>query len=176
MPEPQNHETGTSALKAFSFVLSSLFILAVLVILWQVFQRSAREGGTGELKLVARLALVCGLLPWGVLVAYLVWIRRHQWLLMWRAFLCNVVAWIVALIVFALAIASTANKENTGVRALIPVVGIVVSLMLFGLLQFAGWMPGIPRGQRSRALKLLLVFPTLLALSVWYVGLISRAI
>jgi hypothetical protein len=170
MPERQNNATWTSALKTFSFVLFSLFVLAVLFILGQLFQRSAGGGGTGDLKLVTCLALICALLPWGVLVAYLVAIRLRPWLLVWRTFLFNAVAWIVALLVFVLAIASTANKEDTGSRALISVFGIVVSLMFFGLFQFVGWLSGIPRGQRGRALKLLLVFPTLLALFVWCVG------
>jgi hypothetical protein len=171
MPDPQSNETEASALKIFLPVLWSLLIFSVLLILWQLFLRSVNGGNVIDFKPVACVALICGLFPWGVLSAYLVAIRRHQWLLLRRAFLCNATAWIVAFIVFAFSIASTANKEDTGFRALMPVVGIVVSLALFGLLQFAGWLPGIPRGQRSRALKLLLVFPTLLALTVWYVGL-----
>ena len=156
-------------------VLSSLIVVfIVLLILWQLFQRSMKGGSTGDVKLIVCLALIGGLLPWGALVAYLIAIRR--WLPIWPAFLFNVVAWLVAFFVFAFSVASTdrVSKEDVGFRTLMPIIGIVVSLVLFGLIQYAGWQPAIPREQRRRAVRILVVFPTILALAVWYVGTILQ--
>jgi hypothetical protein len=167
MPELQNNEAKASETKSVLFVVSSLFVaFIVLLVLWQVFQRSVKGGGTVDLRFVIWPLLICGLLPWGALAAYMVAIRRS--LPLWGAFVSNVTAWIVAFLVFAFSVASS-YKADTGVRSLMPLVGIVVSQVLFGLLQFAGWRPGIPRGQRRRAVSILVLFPTLLALTVWYV-------
>jgi len=166
MRELQNDETKAIQLRnSFVVVFAVSVLFVVLFALWQILQRSIKGGGPVHLRPIFCAAMVGVILPWGLLVAYLGVTRLR--LLMWGAFVFNAVAWLAAFFVFAVALISTVNGD-VGFRAMMQILGTVVSLMLFGLLQFAGWLPGIPRGERSRALKLLLVFPTLLGLIVLY--------
>jgi membrane protein CcdC involved in cytochrome C biogenesis len=79
-----------------------LFIVAafaVLLIIWQLFQNTVRDGkfNSGAWYLM----LTCAILPWRLLMIYLILRREFESGLALRTFSWNVIAWIAAFVTYA---------------------------------------------------------------------------
>jgi hypothetical protein len=95
------------------------------------------------------------ILPWGLLMIYLILRREFESGLALRTFTWNVIAWIAAFMSYA-ALPNTmphAREEDIAARSLLLACGTVVSFGLFGSLQFLGWSQSMLREGQTAGLQ-----------------------